>query len=245
MKSLHDARKIIALVGIVSAGILVGVTLGSQAFEANASTQGSGTGQETSQQETPAWLFKVNKKYMDYENGVMKVRAGVGNHIAPLTWYFPQHAEIKVGETVTWYNPTSVAEPHTVSFVTNPASFAPIEAPFVVANATEFASADPSMNAEPLTMPGPNGTMVVIVNNARSTLPVVITGNNTEYLELNSNYTMTGEEDYVNSGWLWPDGLTPQGLPEIETFSVRFEEPGTYEYLCLIHPWMTGTVDVT
>jgi plastocyanin len=56
---------------------------------------------------------------------------------------------------------------------------------------------------------------------------------------------MTGDEDYVNSGWMWPDGLTPEGLPEIETFSVRFEQPGMYEYLCLIHPWMTGTVSVS
>ena len=55
------------------------------------------------------------------------------------------------------------------------------------------------MNAEALTMPGPNGTKVVVINNARSTLPVVMTGENTEYLPLNANYTMTGDEDYVNS----------------------------------------------
>lgn len=245
MNTFRDARKIIAIAGIAAAGVLVASIWGNQVFFATASPQGSETGPEASQAESPSWLYKVNNKYLDYENGVMKIRAGVGNHIAPLTWFFPQHASIKAGETVTWYNPTTVAEPHTVTIMMDPAKFAPIEAPFVVSNSTEFPSADPSMNAEALTMPGPNGTKVVVINNARSTLPVVMTGENTEYLPLNANYTMTGDEDYVNSGWLWPDGLTPEGLPEIETFSVKFEEPGSYEYLCLIHPWMTGTVSVS
>jgi plastocyanin len=240
-----SAQKFIAVASVAAAGVLLVSILGTQTFLATASPQGSDTGQENTQLESPSWLFKVNNKYLDYENGTMIVRAGVGNHIAPLTWFFPQHAQISAGETVTWYNPTTVSEPHTVTFVKDPSKFAPIEAPFVVANSTELVSADPSTNADPLTMPGPNGTKVVIVNNARSTLPVAMTGDDAEYLALNSNYTMTGEEDYVNSGWLWPEGLTPQGLPEIETFSVKFENPGSYQYLCLSHPWMSGTVTVS
>jgi plastocyanin len=245
MNQFRDAKKVIAMAGVAAFGVLVAGIVGSQTFLATASPQASETTQETSQLESPSWLYKVNNRYLDYEDGVMRIRAGVGNHVAPLTWFFPQHASIKVGETVTWYNPTTVAEPHTVTFVTNPASFAPIEAPFVVSNNTEFVSADPSANAEALTMPGPNGTKVIVANNARSTMPVTMSGGETEYLQINSNYTMTGDEDYVNSGWMWPDGLTPQGLPEIETFSVRFEQAGTYDYLCLIHPWMTGSVSVS
>jgi hypothetical protein len=26
------------------------------------------------------------------------------------------------------------------------------------------------------------------------------------------------------------------------TFTVTFEKPGTYDYLCVLHPWMTGNV---
>jgi plastocyanin len=245
MNQFRDAKKIVAIAGVAALGVLVAGILGSQAFLAVASPQGSDSPQETSQLESPSWLYKVNNKYLDYEDGQMRIRAGVGNPVAPLTWLFPQHASIKVGETVTWYNPTTVAEPHTVTFVVDPTKFAPIEAPFVVSNSTEFVSADPASNAEPLTMPGPNGTKVVIVNNARSTMPVTITGEETEFLQINSNYTMTGDEDFVNSGWIWPDGLTPEGLPEIETFSVRFDQAGMYDYLCLIHPWMTGTVSVS
>ena len=28
------------------------------------------------------------------------------------------------------------------------------------------------------------------------------------------------------------------------TFDVEFEDPGEYPYLCIVHPWMTGTVIV-
>jgi plastocyanin len=42
------------------------------------------------------------------------------------------------------------------------------------------------------------------------------------------------------------DGVWDSGnLSEGESFSFTFEEPGTYPYLCLIHPLMRGTVTVT
>jgi plastocyanin len=246
MNDFASSKRIAAIVILAGAGVLIVSIMFGQAFVATAShqesTQTAQTGNET---DSPSWLFKVNRKYMDYENGVFKVRAGVGNEIAPLTWFFPQNAEIKVGETVVWYNPTTVGEPHTVSFVNEPTSFAPIEAPFIVSNSTDIVAADPAMNAEPLLIPGPNGTKLAILNNARSTLPVTIIDGNAQYLPLNTNYTMTGNEDYVNSGWIWPVGQTPQGLPQIETFGVKFDAPGAYDYVCLIHPWMAGTVTVS
>lgn len=33
-------------------------------------------------------------------------------------------------------------------------------------------------------------------------------------------------------------------LPQNFKFSIRYEEPGTYPYVCALHPWMTGTVKV-
>lgn len=29
------------------------------------------------------------------------------------------------------------------------------------------------------------------------------------------------------------------------TFSYRFDEPGGYDYVCTLHPIMTGTIEVT
>ena len=65
----------------------------------------------------------------------------------------------------------------------------------------------------------------------------------------NSNYTMDGTESYVNSGFIFPVGQAPPRMPPISTFTVTFEKPGTYEYgtyeyLCALHAWMTGTVSV-
>lgn len=56
---------------------------------------------------------------------------------------------------------------------------------------------------------------------------------------------MVGTEKYVNSGWIWPEGLAPPGVPPISSFSVTFEKPGTYNYICSVHPWMAGTIKVS
>ena len=52
---------------------------------------------------------------------------------------------------------------------------------------------------------------------------------------------MTGNEPYVNSGAIFPLGLTPPDSPPMEGFTVTFENPGTYEYTCVFHPWMAGS----
>jgi plastocyanin len=36
----------------------------------------------------------------------------------------------------------------------------------------------------------------------------------------------------------------PPGVMNINSFTINFQKPGTYEYLCLLHPWMTGKVVV-
>jgi plastocyanin len=123
-------------------------------------------------------------------------------------------------------------------------------APFAVLNSTEFELLLANPNVEPLIVPNPPGalaaTKTVIVDNARAYNPVVIdsTGKNVTYLSLNANYTMDGTESYVNSGWIWPKGQAPPGAPPITTFTITFEKPGIYDYVCTVHPWMTGSVVV-
>jgi plastocyanin len=185
-------------------------------------------------------------------NDTVQVDAGGGNATAPLTVYVPQNAKIEAGQTITWINPTPVGEPHSVTFMKQSDLFPPFAAPFAVPSTTEFRALVPNPNVDPLIVPNPPGVdnateQTVIIDNARAYNPTVIdaTGQNATYLPLNSNYTMDGTESYINSGWIWPQGQVPPGAPPITSFSVTFEEPGTYPYICTVHPWMTGTIEVT
>ena len=195
--------------------------------------------------ERPSVQYGLNKKYHDYNNGVFRVRTGGGSHVAPLTLFFPNHAEIKVGETVAFYNPTRVSEPHTVTFIMDNSTYADFAAPYTIDNQTKVESAIPDANSEPVMMPGPPGKNVIVALNSRSMMPAVIdsTGKAT-YLQPNANYTVTGTEKYINSGWIWPKGQSPPGLPPIDSFSLTFDKEGTYNYVCAIHPWMNGDVVV-
>ncbi|AIF83609.1 hypothetical protein NTE_01546 [Candidatus Nitrososphaera evergladensis SR1] len=186
----------------------------------------------------------ASMKFMDYKDGVFKVMAGGGGPTAPLTKFFPAKATIKVGESVTWVNPTRVGEPHTVTFVLNQTQGANLDVPFVVNNSTGIAPLAPG-NSAPITLPGPNGTTAMIGANAMAYLPVTIASDGTVTpMPPNANYTMNGTEQYINSGFIWPKGMAPEGLPPIDTFTVKFEKAGTYDYLCILHPWMTGQVQV-
>lgn len=176
------------------------------------------------------------------------VHAGEGNASNVIIGFVPKNVEIKAGESVTWINPTSVAEPHSVTFLKDKKYFADYGAPFRVANSTEFQPLDANSNTYPLFAPPQPGetSKTVITINSRAYIPVVIdsSGKKVTYLPPNSNYTMDGTESYVNSGWLWPKGQAPPGGPAINNFTVAFEKPGTYSYVCNVHPWMTGSITV-
>lgn len=85
------------------------------------------------------------------------------------------------------------------------------------------------------------------MENARAWNPVVVKSSwtNATYLQPNSNYAMTGDELYVNSGAIFPVGQSPPESPPMEEFTLTFENPGTYEYTCVLHPWMVGNVLVS
>ncbi|MFL6458684.1 MAG: plastocyanin/azurin family copper-binding protein [Nitrososphaeraceae archaeon] len=174
----------------------------------------------------------------------IKVQAGGGNATAPLTVFVPQNVEIKAGESVTWDNPTTVGEPHTVTFVLDNNTMTNIVSPFAVPNSTEFAAIPPNSNNEPLKVPGKNN--VVIGVNARSFVPTVIDsqGSVKQFAPPNAAYTMNGSEKYVNSGWLLPKGQEQSYPGSGNTFTVTFQKAGTYSYICGLHPWMVGTVVV-
>jgi plastocyanin len=178
-------------------------------------------------------------------NNITEVAAGGGNYSAPFTMYIPDKVEVMAGETVNWYNPTEVAEPHTVTFVMDNTTMAGVVSPLTVSNSTTFAALPPNSNNEPILIPGQDGTNTLMAVNARTYNPVAIdSSGNVEFMNPNANYTMDGTEKYVNSGWFVPEGMEQQLPGTGNTFSVTFEKPGTYNYLCILHPWMTGSITV-
>jgi plastocyanin len=182
------------------------------------------------------------------QNGTRIVEAGGGGPVSVVTWFNPQNVSISAGQTVTWINPTVVSEPHTVSFMKDPSYFANFESPYLIPNGTELTPANPEeKNTEPLIISGQNetATNTIIAANKRQASPAVIDAQNSvTYLQPNANYTMNGDELYVNSGIIWPQDSIPPGAPPITSFSVTFETAGTYDYICAFHPWMTGRVIV-
>ena len=231
VKNISEKSIVIGLFAIAATAILL-ATVNFSALNSNSNNQA------TAQEE------------LQTNNSTIRVEAGGGNSTAPLTVYVPQNIQIKTGQAINWYNPTPVGEPHSVTFLKNSSLFPPFAAPFAVPNSTEFKALIPAPNVEPLIVPNPSGSeptaKTVIIDNARAYNPTVIdsTGKNVTYLPPNANYTMDGTESYINSGWLWPQGQVPPGAPPLTTFTVTFEKPGIYDYVCTVHPWMTGSVEV-
>lgn len=194
-----------------------------------------------------SYILVIGALYYEHANAISSnVSAGADGE----RWdkFIPQNVTINAGENVTWTNTMSVVEPHTVTFIKDKQMIPPLVAPFSVSNDTEFIPAVPSPNVEPTIISddsNPNNKLV-IVDNLRASSPVVIDNNRTDitYLQPNSNYSFVGNESYVNSGWMFPVGLVPPGAPPITSFTVTFENPGTYYYICVLHPWMSGTVMV-
>jgi len=174
----------------------------------------------------------------------VKVHAGGGNSTNMLAVFVPQQVQIRVGQSITWDNPSPVPEPHTVTFVLNDKTMTTPDVPFTVRSLTQFMPVPPGANSQPNMIPGKDGMNTVIVSNVRGYYPTLIdSSGHARVLGPNGNFTITGNEQYVNSGWLLPKAtmLYPGSS---NTFAVTFQKAGTYNYLCEIHPWMAGTVIV-
>jgi plastocyanin len=179
---------------------------------------------------------------------VTHVRVGGGNATYPFFGYNPQKVEIKAGDTIVWTSPSTAppaaTDPHTVTFVLNNKTMTDTDVPFGVPSSTKFMPLPPDSKNQPTMLPTKNGMMnTILASNGRVFNPAIIdsTGN-VRVSGPNASFTMAGNEQYVNSGWLLPKGNPIPGTSD--TFSVTFQKTGTYNYLCILHPWMAGTVVV-
>jgi plastocyanin len=82
-----------------------------------------------------------------------------------------------------------------------------------------------------------------VPSNERTFSPSIVDSNGiVKVYPPNASLTIIGTEKYVNSGWMFPAGPLPGSS---STFRVTFEKVGTYNYDCLLHPWMDGKVVVS
>src|SRR5215212_1564182 len=88
-------------------------------------------------------IMNIHSAYAQEEE-VKEVQAGIGVGNAAIILFSPQQVQIKAGQRITWYNPTPVPEPHTVTFVlnnndnnnNNKSYAADLVAPFTISNTT-------------------------------------------------------------------------------------------------------------
>src|SRR5215212_6316861 len=108
-------------------------------------------------------IMNIHSVYAQEEE-VKEVQAGIGVGNAAIILFSPQQVQIKAGQSITWYNPTPVPEPHTVTFVlnnndnnNNKSYAADLVAPFTISNTTSTTTNStqimpliPNSNSEPL-----------------------------------------------------------------------------------------------
>lgn|SRR5690349_15668610 len=176
----------------------------------------------------------------------VKVQAGGGNSTLPYTRFNPQNVQVKTGQSVMWYNPSKVGEPHTVTFALDNKTKPDLSAPFTVKNSSKFTPVPPnSTTSEPVIIPNrqnPSMNMILGSNAVASNSAVIDSAGNLKHLSHNAAYSVKGNEKLVNSGLIFPKGMGP---PNGSTsFTLTFEKAGTYNYYCILHPWQKGKVIV-
>jgi plastocyanin len=152
------------------------------------------------------------------------VQAGAGQDTVELLAFLPEKLRIRVGDTVNW---KFEGDLHTVTFATG---------------TTPEGMVIPSSQAPPgeviprVFLPVPGAPQGVNMMNPALIFPSRKADQAVE------TYSGTG---FVNSGMMSNAPLFP-GTPPIQTFSVTFDTPGTFQYVCLLHQefGMRGTVEV-
>jgi len=155
------------------------------------------------------------------ESRNLTVLAGAGQDTADILAFFPQEITIRAGDTITWQQNSD--SPHTVSF------FGSFPGP-----GSDNRVASPGTLIPNANLPVPDRPGVTRFN-AVSAYPF-------PGPEANGSVYRPGE--FVSSGRMAGVPRTP-GLEEIKEFSLTFDTPGTYLYLCLTHAdQMQGRVQV-
>lgn len=150
--------------------------------------------------------------------------------------FAPSEMVVIAGDTVTWTNDGPGAVPHTVTgFAATPDAVPQDMSPFQPACITADGGYQlPPAGSFPAdiwnTCPGAE-----VTNLTAASQPSAPSGD--PYVDGERTSGILLDQAYL-------DSAIGDGLPFESSYSVRFEEPGTYAYECAIHPGMTGTVVV-
>jgi plastocyanin len=155
----------------------------------------------------------------------VSVLVGGGQDTIALEGFFPQKLRIRVGDTVTWKFNGDPANRHTVTLVGGP----------FPGPQNSAAGGRPGEVIPGFAVPVPGGAPGDRMENPVFVAPTRRAGAPVE--------TYDGAT-FVNSGEMSTRARLAD-MPQNETFSVTFTQPGTYRYYCLVHrPHMVGTIEV-
>jgi plastocyanin len=193
-------------------------------------------------------------------NHNIQVKVGGGNVTYPFFGYDPQKIEINVGDSVTWTGTSQMEEPHTVTFVNDKALNTAPDVPFVVSNSSQFIPVPSNANSQPTIMPpsnnntssnnvtnknSNNGQVVIVGANERANLANVIDINgHVTMLNTTNPVAIDGSEKFVNSGIIVAKKYVDIYPGSTDSFTLTFNKPGTYDYICIYHSMMIGQVVV-
>lgn len=123
---------------------------------------------------TPTTIKHASAIVSGVPTTTVKVHAGGGNSTNMLAVFVPQQVQIRIGQSITWDNPSPVPEPHTVTFVLNDKTMTTPDVPFTVRSLTQFMPVPPGANSQPNMIPGKDGMNTVIVSSVRDYYPTLI-----------------------------------------------------------------------
>jgi plastocyanin len=186
------------------------------------------------------------KLFLEHYPFIVKVATGQANSTTSINQFFPSKIEVKAGQIITWHNPSEVALPHTVTFVLDGKYKAGVFAPFSIPSTIKPLSIPIGSNSQPTLVPAQSKLNTTIITlNERAFKPLVIDSTGAaKFLNKNGNYTISGNEKYINSGFLLPIGKEKSYPGSSNTFTVKFSKAGRYDYFDIFHPWMTGRIVV-
>lgn len=149
----------------------------------------------------------------------LTVLVGAGERTAAINAFFPQRLNIRAGDTVTWKMNTE-GDPHSIIFTDQPPEDDVIPVP------REGGRGDLLYSSG-----GPGPSML----NPKILYPSREDGTRAEVWR---------GSGYVTSGIMFPKLQQPPEIPLIETFSLRFDRPGVYPYVCGMHDFHKGVIVV-